>query len=417
MSAAGEDELSAFRSAAHALVDGVADHLAALPSRPVWQPLPDALREQLLCLPLPEHPAELEELVGTALRDVLPHAMGNGHPAFFGWVNPPPSPAGVITSLAAAAITRASSPGITPTSTSSVRWCAGWPSWWASRTRRMPACSRAAGPLPRSSASRALAAVRWRRAGMTSVATASPAPRSSWPTCRPRPIAACGAPWSSLGSGAVLCASCRSREAGSTRPCYGLDRRRSRERRSAGAARRLGRHREHRRDRPARRARRCRRGGGALVPRRRRLGRVGVLDPAIAARFRGMERADSLVLDPEWLGVPVDSGSRWCGAARTCATRSASSRHTCARTGRRGGRHVRRIRPGADEALPRPQDVGDHRRARTRRHRRPGGARERARPRAGDDRRARTRAGAGGCARDLDRGLPGTPGGLSARQA
>jgi glutamate/tyrosine decarboxylase-like PLP-dependent enzyme len=38
-------------------------------------------------------------------------------------------------------------------------------------------------------------------------------------------------------------------------------------------------------------------------------GGFGVLDPAIAARFRGMERADSLTLDPhKWLGVPVDAG-------------------------------------------------------------------------------------------------------------
>jgi glutamate/tyrosine decarboxylase-like PLP-dependent enzyme len=38
-------------------------------------------------------------------------------------------------------------------------------------------------------------------------------------------------------------------------------------------------------------------------------GAFGVLDPAIAARYRGMDRADSLVLDPhKWLGVPVDAG-------------------------------------------------------------------------------------------------------------
>jgi glutamate/tyrosine decarboxylase-like PLP-dependent enzyme len=38
-------------------------------------------------------------------------------------------------------------------------------------------------------------------------------------------------------------------------------------------------------------------------------GAFGVLDPAIAGRYRGMERADSLVLDPhKWLGVPVDAG-------------------------------------------------------------------------------------------------------------
>ena len=102
--AAPEDELRAFRDAAHALVDGVTDHLGALPSRPVWQPLPDDLRERLLDLPLPDRGIALEELVATALRDVLPHAMGNGHPAFFGWVNPPPSPAGVIASLTAAAM-------------------------------------------------------------------------------------------------------------------------------------------------------------------------------------------------------------------------------------------------------------------------------------------------------------------------
>ena len=38
-------------------------------------------------------------------------------------------------------------------------------------------------------------------------------------------------------------------------------------------------------------------------------GAFGVLDPAIASRYRGMERADSLTLDPhKWLGVPVDAG-------------------------------------------------------------------------------------------------------------
>ncbi len=76
-----------FRVAGRSLVDGVADHLAALPSGPVWQPLPDNVRRQICDLPLPDEPAALDDLVGTMLSDVLPHAMGNGHPAFFGWVN------------------------------------------------------------------------------------------------------------------------------------------------------------------------------------------------------------------------------------------------------------------------------------------------------------------------------------------
>src|SRR5437879_13810472 len=35
---------------------------------------------------------------------VLPHAMGNGHPRFFGWVNSPPAPIGVVADFLAAAL-------------------------------------------------------------------------------------------------------------------------------------------------------------------------------------------------------------------------------------------------------------------------------------------------------------------------
>ena len=55
-------------------------------------------------MPLPAGPTGLEVLAQTMARDVLPHAMGNGHPAFFGWVNPPPALAGVLASLPAAAM-------------------------------------------------------------------------------------------------------------------------------------------------------------------------------------------------------------------------------------------------------------------------------------------------------------------------
>jgi len=92
----GIGDLDEFRRTGHALIDAVADHLEALPGRPVWQPLPDDLRAALLELPLPNGPTGLEALAGTMARDVLPHAMGNGHPAFFGWVNSPPALAGVL---------------------------------------------------------------------------------------------------------------------------------------------------------------------------------------------------------------------------------------------------------------------------------------------------------------------------------
>src|SRR5436309_15555059 len=102
-------DLESFRRSSRTLVDGVTDHLAALPSRPVWQPLPDALRARLLDLPLPERAATLDGLVATVLRDLLPHAIGNGHP---------PSSAGSTRR-------RARPPATTPTSTSSAWWSAG----------------------------------------------------------------------------------------------------------------------------------------------------------------------------------------------------------------------------------------------------------------------------------------------------
>jgi glutamate/tyrosine decarboxylase-like PLP-dependent enzyme len=46
-------------------------------------------------------------------------------------------------------------------------------------------------------------------------------------------------------------------------------------------------------------------------------GAVGVLDPRVAERFTGMERADSLALDPhKWLSVPVECG---CALVRDAA--------------------------------------------------------------------------------------------------
>ena len=195
--AAREGELQAFRRAAHALVDGVANHLAALPSRPVWQPLPDALREQLVDLPLPERAATLDDLVATALRDVLPHAMGNGHPAFFGWVNPPPSPAAVVASLAAAAMNPSVVAGDhadVHLERAVVRWLAelvGFPH--APGAGLLTSGASAATIVCFAGArGRALAEVGRdvRRNGLTGA-------HSSSPTCRPRPIAACGARWSS----------------------------------------------------------------------------------------------------------------------------------------------------------------------------------------------------------------------------
>lgn len=100
-----------FRTAAHATADLVGDYLAGLPDRPVWQPMDDAARSALLDAPLPAEGRPLTELVEAIGRDVLPHPMGNGHPRFFGWVNSAPAPAGVLATLAASAMNPSSAGG------------------------------------------------------------------------------------------------------------------------------------------------------------------------------------------------------------------------------------------------------------------------------------------------------------------
>ncbi|MFJ7906885.1 pyridoxal phosphate-dependent decarboxylase family protein [Kitasatospora sp. NPDC096204] len=100
-----------FRRAAHATADLVSDYLAELPGRPVWQPMDEAARRALLDAPLPAEGRPLDELVGAIGRDVLPYPMGNGNPRFFGWVNSAPAPAGVLATLAASAMNPSSAGG------------------------------------------------------------------------------------------------------------------------------------------------------------------------------------------------------------------------------------------------------------------------------------------------------------------
>ena len=171
-------------------------------------------------------------------------------------------------------------------------------------------------------------------------------------------------------------------------------------------------------DRPARGARR--RGGrrGALVPRGRRLRRLRVLDPALAPSYRGMERADSLTLDPhKWLGVPGRRGLRAGAPWRRPARRVQPDPALPAPGHRRGRRDLRRVRVRADAAVQGAEDLGHDRRARTGRDRRARRALQRAGARARSARRGRARARAGRRAADLDRRLPRAPCGVPARAA
>jgi glutamate/tyrosine decarboxylase-like PLP-dependent enzyme len=306
----GTGDLDEFRRVGHELIDAVADHLAALPEQPVWQPMPDDLRAVLLGLALPRRPVALEMLAERMTRDVLPHAMGNGHPAFFGWVNPPPSLAGVLASLPAAAM----NPSVVAGDHADVhleRTVVGW-------LAELVGFPHAPGAgLLTSGASTAtvvcLAAARGRAAagagsdvrreglwGGPRLLAYVPAETHS---CVPRALELLGFGADSIRAvpmaegrldedelrrmiaadradgrtPALLVGSAGTVNTGAIDPLQALA--------DVAAAEGLWFHVD-----------------GAY-------GAFGVLDPGIAARYRGMERADSLTLDPhKWLGVPVDAG-------------------------------------------------------------------------------------------------------------
>ena len=93
-----------FRALGYQAVDLATAHLAGMREAPVFQPMPPAARLGLLEQSLPASGTAPEEILGRFATDVLPYPMGNGHPRFFGWVNSPPAPMGVLAELLAAAM-------------------------------------------------------------------------------------------------------------------------------------------------------------------------------------------------------------------------------------------------------------------------------------------------------------------------
>jgi len=93
-----------FRRLGYQAVDMAASYLAELPRRPVFQRMEESERQALMNMPLPVAPLSGDEILRLLAEQILPHPMGNGHPRFFGWVNSPPAMMAVITEMLAAAM-------------------------------------------------------------------------------------------------------------------------------------------------------------------------------------------------------------------------------------------------------------------------------------------------------------------------
>jgi aromatic-L-amino-acid/L-tryptophan decarboxylase len=95
-----------FRRLGHAMVDRIAEHLEALPGKPVAPgESPEVVRVVLGAdRPLPSEGAEPGLLLEEATDLLMGHSLFNGHPRFFGYITAAPAPVGMLADLLASAV-------------------------------------------------------------------------------------------------------------------------------------------------------------------------------------------------------------------------------------------------------------------------------------------------------------------------
>jgi len=99
-------EADEFRRLGHALVDRIAEHLEALPGKPVSPgESPEVVRRVLGADgPLPREGAEPGPLLEEAADLLMGHSLFNGHPRFFGYITAGPAPVGMLADFLASAV-------------------------------------------------------------------------------------------------------------------------------------------------------------------------------------------------------------------------------------------------------------------------------------------------------------------------
>ncbi len=94
---------NAFRLQGHRMLDDMIDYLEQLRGQPVWQPMPEEVRNSFR-EPLDDGQHDLEKAHERFINDVLPYALGNVHPGFMGWVHGGGTPVGMLAEMLAAGL-------------------------------------------------------------------------------------------------------------------------------------------------------------------------------------------------------------------------------------------------------------------------------------------------------------------------
>jgi aromatic-L-amino-acid/L-tryptophan decarboxylase len=83
------------------MVTDMLEYLKTVRERPVWQPIPDQVKDSFR-QPLPLEPEPAVEVYQEFQQNVLPYPLGNIHPRFWGWVIGTGTPLGVLAEMLAA---------------------------------------------------------------------------------------------------------------------------------------------------------------------------------------------------------------------------------------------------------------------------------------------------------------------------
>lgn len=78
------DDWTEVQTLSHHIVDEAVGYLRDVRDRPVWQEMPAEVRASFAA-PLPHMPMPLDEVYNEVARTVMPYAMGNIHPRFWSW--------------------------------------------------------------------------------------------------------------------------------------------------------------------------------------------------------------------------------------------------------------------------------------------------------------------------------------------
>ncbi len=91
-----------FRGLGHRLVDTLAAYLDELPREPVYSPLPAEVRQELEKMDIPAEGVAPEDVIESFLRLVLPYGRGQNHPCFAAFVDPAAAKLSMLAAFASA---------------------------------------------------------------------------------------------------------------------------------------------------------------------------------------------------------------------------------------------------------------------------------------------------------------------------